>query len=166
LKDAFPPVASVNARILILGTMPSEISLERQEYYGNPRNQFWRMMQAVFDIPLDSPYAARLVGLGQKQIALWDVLQSCERVGSLDSAIQNAVPNDFTGMFTELANLKILAFNGKRAAEWFEKWVRVDTTGFQKLVLPSTSPAAALAFEKKVTAWAVLRTLSANSEIP
>lgn len=159
MKDAFPPVISPNARILILGTMPGEESLARQEYYGNPRNQFWRMMQTLFAIPLDAPYPERIAGLQQNQIALWDTLHSCERVGGLDSAIKNAVPNDFAGLLTENPNLKVLAFNGKKAAEWFEKWAQIDSMRFQKLILPSTSPAAAMTFEKKAAAWAVLQTI-------
>ena len=166
MKAAFPPIIAPDARILILGTMPGEESLARQEYYANPRNQFWRIMQALFEIPVTVPYPERISSLQRRRIALWDVLHSCERVGGLDSAIKNAIPNDFAGLLADNPALKAIAFNGKKAAEWFEKWARVDTTGFQKLVLPSTSPAAALAFEKKVTAWAVLRTLSANSEIP
>jgi len=157
MKEAFPPIISSTARILILGTMPSELSLERQEYYGNPRNQFWRIMRAVFDISADDPYARRIAGLQRNQIALWDVLHSCERVGSLDSAIKNAIPNDFAGLFVSLPELKIIAFNGKKANEWFERWARVDTTGFRKLVMPSTSPAASMAFEKKVAAWSRLK---------
>jgi hypoxanthine-DNA glycosylase len=159
MLEAFPPIISPDARILILGTMPSEISLERQEYYGNPRNQFWRIMQTLFNIPASGAYAERIAGLRNNNIALWDVLQSCERVGSLDSAIKNAIPNDFSGLFAGLPVLKIIAFNGQKANEWFERWARVDSSHFQKLVLPSSSPAAAMAFEKKVAAWATLGTL-------
>jgi len=157
LKEAFPPVVASNARILILGTMPSELSLERQEYYGNLRNQFWRIMQAIFAIPLEAPYPERLVTLQQKRNGLWDVLHACERAGSLDSAIRNAIPNDFAGLLAENPSLRVLAFNGKKAAEWFERWVMVYTSTLQKLILPSTSPAAALPFEKKVAAWAALK---------
>jgi double-stranded uracil-DNA glycosylase len=159
VKEAFPAVIAPTARILILGTMPSEISLERGEYYGNPRNQFWRIMQSLFDIPADDPYAARIAGLQRNRIALWDVLQSCQRVGSLDSAIKNAIPNDFAGLFASLPELKIIAFNGKKSNEWFERWAQVDTAGFQKVIMPSTSPAAAMAFEKKLATWSILRTL-------
>jgi len=157
LIEAFPPIISPNARILLLGTMPSELSLERQEYYGNPRNQFWRIMQTVFDIPAEGTYTARIAGLQHNRIALWDVLHSCERNGSLDNAIKNAIPNDFAGLFASLPELKVIAFNGKKASEWFERWAQVDSSHFQKLVLPSTSPAAAMAFEKKVAAWRKLK---------
>lgn len=153
MKEAFPPIHAADAHILILGTMPGEESLTRQEYYANPRNQFWRVMQSLYGVPFDAPYATRIELLQQNQIALWDVLHSCERVGSLDSAIKNAIPNDFSGLFAQLPELKVIVFNGKKAAEWFERWVTADTSRYQKLVMPSTSPAAAMAFEKKARAW-------------
>lgn len=157
MKQSFPPIATPNARILILGTMPGEESLARQEYYANPRNQFWRIMQELFGVPLSAPYAERIARLQENRIALWDVLHSCERVGSLDSAIKNAVPNDFGALLASMPELKVIAFNGKKPAEWFVRWVKVDTSQLRKLVLTSTSPAAAMAFEKKRTTWAVLK---------
>lgn len=157
VKKAFPAITSSSARVLILGTMPSEESLARQEYYGNPRNQFWRIMQELYDAPLDAPYEARVRALQQNGVALWDVLESCERAGSLDSAIKNAVPNDFSTLFNGLPELKIIAFNGKKAAEWFTRWARVDISHYQRFTLPSTSPAASMPFEKKLAAWSAIR---------
>jgi double-stranded uracil-DNA glycosylase len=152
MKQSFPPIAAPTARILILGTMPGEESLAHGEYYANPRNQFWRIMQELFGVPLSAPYAER--------IALWDVLHSCDRLGSLDSAIKNAVPNDYGELLASMPELKAIAFDGKKSAAWFERWVTVDISGLRKLVLPSTSPAAAMAFEKKLAAWAVLKSVS------
>ncbi len=156
-KQAFPPIIAPFARILILGTMPGEESLARREYYANPRNQFWRIMQELYGVPASALYFERIERLQENHIALWDVLESCEREGSLDSAIKNAVPNDFSYIFAQLPELKIIAFNGKKAAEWFDRWANVDISRYQKLILPSTSPAAAMAFEKKLAAWAVLK---------
>ena len=157
LKTALPPLVAPTAHVLILGTMPGAVSLERQEYYANPRNQFWRVMQELYGIPADAPYPVRIAGLEQKKIALWDVLESCERIGSLDSAIKNAIPNDFAGLLTDNPNLKVIAFNGKKASEWFERWVLLDLSAFQTYILPSTSPAATLTFVKKLVAWSVIR---------
>jgi hypoxanthine-DNA glycosylase len=140
LKKGFPPVITPTARILILGTFPSEISLKRQEYYANPRNQFWRVKQELFNIPADTSYAARVSGLEQNLVALWDVLHSCEGVRNLDKNIKNPVSNDFRALFTSCPEIKMVAFNGQKAIKWFKK---VDISGFQKLVLPflpSTSP--------------------------
>lgn len=159
MKEAFPAVITPAARILILGTMPGEESLKRHEYYANPRNQFWRIMQALFDVPSRWVYADRVAGLQQNHIALWDVLHSCERIGSTDRAIKNAVPNDFASLFAEYPGLKVIVFNSLNASKLFKRWVGVNTSNLQKLILPSTSPAAAITFEKKVAAWAVLRTV-------
>jgi hypoxanthine-DNA glycosylase len=157
MKIAFAPIIASNTRLLILGTMPGEDSLARQEYYANPHNQFWRIMQGLFDIPSTAPYSERVSALQQQRIALWDVLHSCERVGSLDSAIKNAIPNDFSGLFKVYPTITGIAFNGKKAAEWFERWVTTDTSGLEKIILPSTSPAAAMTFDKKLAAWATLQ---------
>jgi hypoxanthine-DNA glycosylase len=159
LKDAFPPVITPEARILILGTMPGEESLRLGRYYANPRNQFWRIMQELFSIPAGAEYADRIARLQQNHLALWDVLHSCERSGSLDSAIRNAVPNDFRALFAGHPGLKVIAFNGRKAGEWFERWVTEEPSGCQKIVLPSTSPAAAMDFKKKLAEWSVLKNL-------
>ena len=76
MKQSFPPIATSTARILILGTMPGEESLAQQEYYANPRNQFWRIMQELFGVPISAPYAERIARLQENRIALWDVLPS------------------------------------------------------------------------------------------
>ncbi|MFO7585657.1 MAG: DNA-deoxyinosine glycosylase [Anaerolineales bacterium] len=137
MKQSFPPIATPDACILILGTMPGEESLARGEYYANPRNQFWRIMQSLFGVPLPVPYAGRIARLQENRVALWDVLHSCERFGSLDSAIKNAVPNDFGAFLASMSGLKVIAFNGKKAAGWVERWVSVETSGLRKLVLTS-----------------------------
>jgi hypoxanthine-DNA glycosylase len=159
LKTGLAPVFAPNACILILGSFPSEISLERQEYYANPRNQFWGIMQGLFGIPAGSAYADRIAGLKRSRIALWDVLHSCERAGSLDSAIKYATPNDFSALFASLPELRLIAFNGQKAQKSFEKWVNIEASACKKLVLLSTSPAAAMAAEKKIAAWGILQAI-------
>jgi hypoxanthine-DNA glycosylase len=159
IKTSFPPLIHPNARILILGTLPGEESLKQQQYYANPRNQFWRIMQMLFDIPSTAPYTERIAHLKQHKIALWDVLHSCERTGSLDSAILNPIPNDFTGLLAKNPDLQAIAFNGTKAAKWFHRWAKIDTSGLKLFPLPSTSPAATIAFEKKCAAWTILKGL-------
>lgn len=157
IKTSFPPVINPNARILILGTLPGEESLKQQQYYANPRNQFWRIMQAIFGTSSAAPYAERIAHLQQQKIALWDVLHSCERIGSLDSAIRNPIPNDFTSLLAKNPDLQVIAFNGTKAAKWFHRWAKIDTSSLKVFRLPSTSPAATIAFEKKCAAWTILQ---------
>lgn len=97
--SGLPPVIDRRARVLILGSFPSAASLAAQQYYAHPRNQFWRMLGAVIGQPLkDMPYAARLAAAQAAGIAIWDIYASCERAGSLDSAIRNSVANDFAAL--------------------------------------------------------------------
>jgi hypoxanthine-DNA glycosylase len=157
---AFPPIASVGARLLVLGSMPGMKSLQAQQYYAHPRNAFWPIMEQLFSIPADMDYAERCRRLADKGVALWDVINRCEREGSLDSAIKPATlePNDFRQFFHHHARLSHVFFNGAKAEDVFNRQV-LPAMGeaFPQLVycrLPSTSPAyAALTFEAKLLAW-------------
>ncbi len=103
LKQSFPPFVDSRARILILGTLPGEESLRLQRYYGNPRNLFWRVLADVFAEPYVIEYEQQKAMLRRNRIALWDVLHSAERIGSLDSAIKNPVPNDIAKLLDGLS---------------------------------------------------------------
>ncbi len=161
MKQAFPPVINDNSRILILGTMPGEESLRRQEYYANPRNQFWRIIGEIFQTRLGVAYSDRVVFLTQHGLALWDILESCERSGSLDQGIRNPVPNNFQTLFETYPNIRVLVFNGQVAHKWFEQLVvqrqaLQSPNQFQKMIMPSTSPAATIALSEKVRQWSVV----------
>jgi len=162
--DGFAPIVSGNARVLILGTMPSEASLLRRQYYGHPRNTFWPIMGALLDFAPNLCYQRRKTLLMDNGIAVWDVLQSCYRLGSLDSNIklETIKSNDFAGFFTEHKSIKQVFFNGKMAEKLYQKRVlptlkhRFPYLEYQ--CLPSTSPAyAALKFEKKLEAWKAIK---------
>ena len=140
------PVSRPDARVLLLGSMPGAASLAQQQYYGHPRNHFWPMMAELFGFDEALAYPERLQALQRSKVALWDVLQHCERQGSLDSAIRNETPNDFAGFFQQHQQLQLIAFNGKKAEASFRKLVLpklVLPKACRLLGLPSSSPANA-----------------------
>lgn len=154
---SFPPVVRGDARVLILGSMPGRASLEAQQYYAHPRNLFWPIMGALFAAGVDLPYGRRLQILQDHHVALWDVLQSCVRPGSLDSAIEREVANDFASFFKKQSAITHVFFNGGKAESAFRRHVKEGRDHLILTRLPSTSPAyAALPFEKKLAAWSLL----------
>lgn len=147
-----PPIINERARVLILGSFPSEASLAAQQYYAHRQNQFWKILGAIIEQPLfGMDYAARQRAVLAAGIAIWDVYASCERAGSLDSAIRNAVSNDFLALKKSAPALRRACFNGQTAGRFAPK---LETLGFETLILPSTSPAnATWNFERKLAAW-------------
>ncbi|TAL37001.1 MAG: DNA-deoxyinosine glycosylase [Spirochaetes bacterium] len=151
---SFPPIADSSSRILILGSMPGVMSLDKKEYYGNPANKFWKIMFAVFGAPGSDNYRDKLRLLKNNAVALWDVLESCEREGSLDSEIRNERPNDIGALVKKYPGIRCLLFNGKSVAKLFKKHHGADTLpGLEARILPSTSPAHAVSFEVKYAEW-------------
>jgi len=160
----FPPVPGPTSHVLILGSMPGRVSLEAGEYYAQPRNVFWRIMGELFGAGPDHPYQERLKLLMANGIALWDVLESCYRPGSLDASIdlKSANANDFPPFFETHRSIERVCFNGGKAEELYRRRVlpTVQTTAPDLLYqrLPSTSPAyAAMPYEQKLTQWSVLK---------
>jgi double-stranded uracil-DNA glycosylase len=161
---SFPPVITVQAKVLVLGSMPGALSLAQHQYYAHPQNQFWTLMGKLCDINPHLPYAQRLTKLNTVGIALWDVLQHCERPGSLDSSIVVAseVPNDFPPLLAQYPQLRAICFNGQKAAKAFSRHVKpvLCTAQIAQLVLvtlPSTSPAnASISRADKLAAWQII----------
>lgn len=151
--ESFDPSIDAKSRILILGSMPGVKSIEEQQYYANPRNQFWRIIYSIFSAPLDQDYNDRIFFIRKKGIALWDVIRTCYREGSLDSNIENETVNDFRGLFNNYPNLKLVAFNGTKAFEVYKKHVGFDMTRVDYKLLPSTSPANTMKFDSKLQEW-------------
>jgi hypoxanthine-DNA glycosylase len=158
---SFPPIIAPGATVLILGSMPGSRSLQVGQYYGHPRNLFWSIMGELTGASPDLPYAVRVARIQQAGIALWDVLQQCERPGSLDSAIVRAseIPNDLPDLLADHPSLRAVAFNGQKAAQGFARHItpRLDPPMRARLTLlplPSTSPAnAAQPRQAKLAQW-------------
>lgn len=155
-KYSFTPISNSNAQILILGTMPGEQSLAANQYYGHPRNAFWRILFGLFNTPFSADYQLRKNILLENRIALWDVLEACVRPGSLDSAIEQEVANDFNSFLKTHPNITHIYFNGQKAAAFFKKYVKLEKE-YHLTTLPSTSPAhAGKSFEAKLKDWSVI----------
>ena len=121
--NSFPPIANSETHILIIGSMPSIASLEATEYYAHPKNHFWRLINDFFHEGKEwSSYEEKKNCLSEHHIGLWDALKKCERKGSLDSAICQAVPNDFKTFFKKYPSVQILLFNGISAFKFFKKY--------------------------------------------
>ena len=161
---SFPPVVSSNSKVLILGSMPGEVSLRAQQYYAHPRNAFWPIMGELFGAGPALPYQERLVVLDNAGIALWDSLRACTRLGSLDSAIRHEEENDFVTLFASFPKLTRVFFNGVKSEAAFRRHVLPELIDPKHAFvrLPSTSPAhAGIPFDKKVERWrAVAKALS------
>ena len=149
----FPPVARSDARVLILGSMPSVESLRRSFYYAHPRNAFWPMMAEILGEARPESIEEKAAMLTRHRIALWDTVESCERAGSLDSAIRSARANDFAAFYGRCPEIRFVFFNGAAAEQLYRRLVarRDDARSFFRL--PSTSPAYTLRYEEKKAAW-------------
>jgi hypoxanthine-DNA glycosylase len=158
-KRCFPPVVDANTRILILGSLPGEVSLAHGQYYANPQNRFWALVGDVIGVDLVAmDYSSRLETLLQHRVGLWDVVAEARRVGSLDSSIRDHAHNDLVALVDTLPNLVAIAFNGGTAEKIGIRSLD-ETAGRYKLIrLPSSSPAyAAVPYDVKRHAWAALR---------
>jgi hypoxanthine-DNA glycosylase len=146
------PVVAAHTRLVVLGSFPSAASLAAGEYYAHPRNQFWPILSALWNQDLRSlPYRRRLAVVRERGLGIWDVHASCCRQGSLDSAIEDARPNDLAGLLRRAPGVQAFAHNGGESA----RAMRITAAlGIAVYRLPSTSPAnASWSFERKLAAW-------------
>ncbi len=162
--QGFPPIADAQARVLILGSLPGQASLRRQQYYAQPQNAFWKIMGRLFDAGPELPYDARARRLIAQGIALWDVCAAAQRPGSLDASIVHAsvVPNAFAAFLASHPRIRLICFNGAKAAELYRRLVLPALPATAQAIdcetLPSTSPAhASMSFEDKLARWSVVR---------
>lgn len=163
-SHCFAPLSLPTARLLILGSYPGVMSLEENEYYAHPRNVFWDIMSEIIGFDRSLVYLDRAAALQHAGIALWDVLYSCRRTGSLDSKIESIsiVINDFESFFSEHPLIKAIVFNGGKAELEFRRRVipaAAGQVGSKPLLrLPSTSPAmASMPYAQKLESWRVIK---------
>ena len=154
--DGFLPIINQQCKVLVPGSMPSVQSLEQNFYYAHPRNAFWPIFARLFDSPLPDSIESKTSLLLANKVALWDVLKSCIRKGSLDSNIKAAEPNDFGARFVQFPNIRAVLFNGKTAQRLFLRLQPKVLADRFSVVLPSTSPAHTMVFEEKLNSWKVL----------
>ena len=160
---SFPPISNHNVSQLILGSMPGKASLSANQYYGHPRNNFWKFIDSIKGIQQSLPYEARCEKLADSGIAIWDVLKTCTRTSSLDSDIveSSIVANDFEAFFKLNPNVTNIYFNGAMAEKSYIKHVLPHLSARHSLIqttrLPSTSPAnASIPMDVKLKQWSVI----------
>jgi TDG/mug DNA glycosylase family protein len=158
-----PPVHGESPEALILGSFPSRQSLLKQEYYGNPRNHFWHIIEALFLIDRHLPYPVRTLQLMDHRIALWDVVSTCSREGSADARIQDPVFNDLTAFLAEFPSIHLIALNGSSAGRYYHQ-LKISVS-VPAVVLPSTSPAnTRYSLGEKIKRWEIIRPYTSTNE--
>lgn len=141
-KQSFAPIEGKEVGILILGSMPGDASIAAGQYYAHPRNRFWPLMASLLGCALPTDYEARCRMLQDHGIALWDVAESAVRPGSMDSAMREEIPNDIVDLMARHPELRVVAFNGQKAKQLFDRFFR-QLPDVRYLPMPSTSPANA-----------------------
>jgi hypoxanthine-DNA glycosylase len=162
---SFAPIADRNARVLVLGSMPGQASLKAGRYYAYPHNAFWRIVSKLLSLDPTAPYKERATALKSARIAVWDVLHSCVREGSLDMKIEQELANDFGAFFRTHKGISHVFFNGAKAEASYRRHVLAGLdVRLRYTRLPSTSPAnASLPFRRKLAAW---RAILKREELP
>ena len=158
LKVGLPAIAGPETRVLILGSLPGDVSLQRRQYYGHPQNQFWRLMGEVLDEPLAPlAYEDRLARLAARGVGLWDVVARARRQGNLDAALREAEANDLEAFVAGLPRLEAVGFNGGASARIGAAALAGQAGRLELIPLPSSSPAyAGMSFAAKAERWKAL----------
>jgi hypoxanthine-DNA glycosylase len=162
---SFPPQVGAGCRVLVLGTAPSLRSLELRQSYAHPQNLFWPFMGVLYDAGPELPYGERIARLHRNGVGIWDVLETCERPGSLDSAIraESEVPNDIPALLERYHTIGVLALNGSKALQVYRRRIEPAIAPARRdalvvLALPSTSPAnASIPRAQKLERWRAMR---------
>ncbi|KFF10936.1 DNA glycosylase [Chryseobacterium soli] len=150
--SSFPPLIDEQSQIVILGSIPGVKSLEKQQYYAHPQNKFWKIIFELFNEKFTEDYAERINTLKRNYIAVWDVIDSCERRGSLDSEIRNEEANQIAELLENYPNVKAIFCNGGKSYKNLQK-ILGKNYKLPVMLLPSTSPLHTIPFEKKYEEW-------------
>ncbi|MBQ2839991.1 MAG: DNA-deoxyinosine glycosylase [Oscillospiraceae bacterium] len=157
-KHPFPPLYNKDSKILILGSFPSVKSREQMFFYGHPQNRFWKVVSSVFERDEPGTIEEKKQLLYENGVALWDVIASCEIVGSSDSSIKNVKVNDISKILKE-SDIRQIFVNGKTAEKYFKKYTQAQINR-EAVCLPSTSTANAVwSLEKLVEAWKAIKSI-------
>lgn len=156
IKQSFEPIFDMNSKILILGSLPSVKSREEGFYYGHPRNRFWLVLSSIYNLEVPKTIDEKIKILINNNIALWDVIESCDIIGSSDSSIKNVVPADLSKILSN-SNIQNIYANGKTARMLYKKYCE-ENTDKEIIELPSTSPAnARYTLDKLVETWKAIK---------
>jgi len=150
--SSFPPFIDEQSEILILGSIPGVKSLEKQQYYAHPQNKFWKIIFELFSEEFTEDYSVRINILKKNHIAIWDVIDSCERKGSLDSEIKNEEANQIEELLENYPNIKAVFCNGGKSYKNLQKLLGKNFR-IPIYLLPSTSPLHTISFERKFEDW-------------
>lgn len=150
--SSFPPIIDRSSRILILGSIPGVKSLEKQQYYAHPQNKFWKIIFELLNEDFTDDYSKKIEVIKKHHIGLWDVIDSCERKGSLDSEIRNEEANRIEELLENHSNIKAIFCNGGKSFKNLQK-ILGKNYKIPVFLLPSTSPLHTVSFEKKLEEW-------------
>ncbi|KAA0128455.1 DNA-deoxyinosine glycosylase [Chryseobacterium sp. SN22] len=150
--SSFPPIIDIHSEILILGSIPGVKSLEKQQYYAHPQNKFWKIIFELLQEGFTDDYSERIEVIRKHHIALWDVIDSCERKGSLDSEIKNEEANQIDELLDNHPNIKAIFCNGGKSYKNLQKMLGKNYK-IPVFLMPSTSPLHTISFEKKLEEW-------------
>jgi len=164
-KTGLTPLMCSEPRILILGSLPSDMSIASQEYYGNPRNLFWRVIAGISDEPVPECYAEKKDLLARHHIALWDVYAAAERQGSLDTNIKDGAFNDIEGIVKKYPTITTIVFNGGKAFKMFGKYLKTNASNINTLKSLKYYPCASTSSMVQSAGWTLDKLIEQWKEI-
>ena len=154
--SSFPPFVHDDSQMLILGSVPGAKSLQMQQYYAHPQNQFWRILFHLFDKEFSEDYESRINLLKDNKVAIWDVIESCERKGSSDAEIKDEIDNNIAGLIEDHPSIRVIFCNGQKSYKNLLKILGKDFK-IPIVCLPSTSPLHTVRFEEKLESWKMIK---------